>query len=199
MWTTAFRPASTQVLRAGTSALPANCLGQASARVGAVARRSFLVAPSYKTRVVVRGFATAKKTITATKTTTKVKKPAAKVTTTKKAAAGTKKAVAKKPAAKKKAAAKPKKSVVKKVIDPEKLKAKKKALEKRELKSKALISKTPGPLPSTAWQIFSQALVKTRPGGQANLGHIMTEASAAYKSLAPAELEVRVGPSCVLV
>ncbi|KAF3762386.1 hypothetical protein M406DRAFT_357433 [Cryphonectria parasitica EP155] len=154
-----------------------------------VARRSFLVAPSYsRARLAVRGYATATATQKAT-TTRAAKKPAAKkttTTTTRKAAAGTTKKVAasKKPKAKAKAKAPaPKK---KKVVDPEK----KKAELKKELKKIALLHKEPKKEALNSWQVYLFDHIKgDKTLGKENFGPKLKELSAAYKDLPAAELQ----------
>ncbi|KAH8754650.1 hypothetical protein F5883DRAFT_431241 [Diaporthe sp. PMI_573] len=151
---------------------------------GLPARQSFLVAPSYKSTVAVRGFATA----TASKTTgraaaTKTKAaPTAKATTTKP------KKTAKAPAKKNKAAAKPKKPVgrKKKELSPEE----QKLVLRRELRKKSLVGKEPKRLPDTKWMVYMSAALKGKPtSGLAEVRVRMSELSIEFKTLSPAELE----------
>ncbi|KAH8745471.1 hypothetical protein F5883DRAFT_587061 [Diaporthe sp. PMI_573] len=176
MLSATMRSAVAQALRKCARGLPAKSL---PSRV-ALVRRSFLVAPSYKSRVAVRGFATAtaSKTTgrTAAKSATKTKAtPKAKATTTK----------AKKTA---KAAAKPKKPVArkKKDLSPEK----KELLLKRELKKKSLINREPKRLPGSRWLLHVSDALKGKPStGVSGTKERMTALSAEFKSLSPAELE----------
>lgn len=186
MLSATMRSALTQALRQCARGQPPTSL---PSRV-ALVRRSFLVAPSYKSRVAVRGFATAtaSKTTgrTAAKPATKTKaapKPKAKATTTK----------AKKTPAKKKAAAKPKKPVVKKKreMSPEK----KEAALKRELKKVALMFQEPKQLPATKWLLYVSDSLKGKPSvGISETKTKLPMISAEFKALSPAELEVWIDP-----
>ena len=188
MLSATMRSAVTQALRPCASGLPAKSLPSR----GALVRESFLVAPSYKSRVAVRGFATAtaSKTTgrTATKSATKTKAaPKAKATTTKA------KKTAKAPAKKKKAAAKPKKPVArkKKELTPEQ----KKVLLRRELKQKSLSGKEPKKLPATNWLVFMSNALKGKPSGGVNdTKQKMPALAAEFRSLSSAELEVCIPP-----
>lgn len=172
-----------QALRAGSHGLPAKSL---SARV-AVVGRSFLVAPSYKSRVAARGFATAtaKKTTTAKKPAAKktAKKPAAKKAASKKSATATK---AKKKT--KKAAAKPKKAAAKKPVNPER----QKILLRRELKRAALLNQEPKNLPASAWLVFTSQAIKsdTSVRGPSTLGPKMQSLAVEFRSLSSSEKQV---------
>lgn len=185
MLSATMRSAVAQALRQCARGLPAKSL---PSRV-ALVRRSFLVAPSYKLRVAVRGFATA----TASKTTGRsVAKPATKTKAKPKAKAKATTTKAKKTAkapAKKKAAAKPKKPVArkKKELSPEK----KELLLKRELKKKSLINREPKRLPGSRWLLHVSDALKGKPStGVSGTKERMTALSAEFKSLSPAELEV---------
>lgn len=183
MLSATMRSAVTQALRPCANGLPAKSLPSRAALV----RRSFLVAPSYKSRVAVRGFATA----TASKTTGRTAaKPATKTRAAPKSKATTTKAkkTAKAPAKKKKAAAKPKKPLArkKKEVDPEK----KQALLKRELRKKSLINQEPKGLPATRWVVFMSAALKGKSSGLNDTRTRMPALAAEFKSLSPAELEV---------
>lgn len=183
MLSATMRSAAAQALRPCARGLPAKSLPSR----GAIARRSFLVAPSYKSRLAVRGFATA----TASKTTGRTAaKPATKTKAAPKAKATATKAkkTAKAPAKKKKVAAKPKKPVVKKKeVTPEK----KQALLKRELKQKSLVGQEPKPLPANKWTVFMTGALKGKPGGGlSETRNKVAALSTEFKSLSPAELEV---------
>ncbi|KAJ0121385.1 hmg box protein [Diaporthe amygdali] len=152
---------------------------------GALVRRSFLIAPSYKSRVAVRGFAataTASKTTgrTAAKAATKPKpkpKAKAKATTTKA------KKTAKAPA--KKAAAKPAAGRKKKEISPEK----RKVLLRRELKKKAMLNQEPKNLPTNPWLVFSTTALKAQAGGVSVISSRVPALAAEFKNLSSSELE----------
>lgn len=184
MLSATMRSAVTQVLRPYARGLPPKSL---PSRV-ALVRRSFLVAPSYKSRVAVRGFATAtaSKTTgrTAAKSATKTRaKPKAKATTAKA------KKTTKAPAKKKKTAPKPKKPVVrkKKELTPEQ----KETLLKRELKKKSLHNQEPKNLPANRWQVYVSNALKGKASGGLNDTHQrMRVLSGEFKTLSPAELEV---------
>lgn len=182
MLSATMRSALTQALRQCARGLPPKSL---PSRV-ALVRRSFLVAPSYKSRVAVRGFATA----TASKTTGRTAaKPATKTRAAPRAKATTTKGkkTAKAPA-KKKAAAKPKKPVVKKKkeLSPEK----KELLLRRELKKASLINKEPKNLPATRWLLYVSKALKGKPSnGKSDTTQRIPVLSAEYKTLSPAELE----------
>lgn len=184
MLSATIRSAANQALRPCARGLPAKSLPSR----GAIVRRSFLVAPSYKSRVAVRGFATA----TASKTTGRTAaKPATKTKAAPKAKATATKAkkTAKAPAKKKKAVAKPKRPVVKKKkeLTPEQ----KQAVLKRELKRKSLAGQEPKNLPATKWLVFMSNSLKGKPsGGISDTVKRMSSISAEFKSLSPAELEV---------
>lgn len=166
-------------LRASSRGLPAKSL---TSRVA-----GFLIAPSYKSRVAARSYATATAKTTAAakkpaaKKTVAAKKPAAKKTATKakKTVKSTKKAVAKpkKPAAKKK-----------KEVDPEK----QKVLQRRALKRTALLHQEPKNLPASAWLVFTSQAIKadTSIGGPASLGPKMQSLSVDFRALSPAEKQV---------
>ncbi|KKY32928.1 putative hmg box protein [Diaporthe ampelina] len=189
MLSATMRSAVTQPLRPLARVIAANSLPSR----GALVRRGFLVAPSYKLRVAVRGFATAtaSKTTgrTAAKSATKTKaapKPQAKATATKA------KKTAKAPAKKKKAAAKPKpkpkKPVARKTkeMSPEK----KQVVLRRALKKAALLGQEPKSLPATKWVVFMSAALKGKPSSGLNDTRQRIPAIAAeFKSLSPAELE----------
>jgi hypothetical protein len=150
----------------------------------ALMRRSFLVAPSYKLRVAVRGFATA----TARKTTGRTAaKPAAKPKAKVKATT-TKAKAAKAPAKKKKAAAQPKKPAArKKELGPEE----KERLLKRELRKKSLINQEPKQLPTTRWMLHIRNNLKGKPAtGVRDIAEKMPGLAVEFKSLSTAELEV---------
>ncbi|PSR76886.1 hypothetical protein BD289DRAFT_446233 [Coniella lustricola] len=180
-------------MRAYGRTLPAKPLASALSRV-ILARPSFLIAPSVKSR----GYATAtkKKTTTTTTTTTKAKKPAVKKPAARKtaatAASKTKKTTskAKKPVAKaakpKKAA--PKKVVKRKVVDPEKKKEKELLELRRELKRNALIHKEPLRLPNSPWSVYINRLTKGSNIPTGSFGGLMKEASATFKTLDATEL-----------
>jgi len=127
---------------------------------------------------------------TATKAT---QTPAPKKTST--AKAKTTKATPKKAAAKKPAKKKVKKALAKKPKAKPKAKPKKKVLtveqqkraEIRELKKTAL--SPPKGTPSSAWTVLWADFVKQRRAGT-SVKEVALEASAKYKSLTPAELEV---------
>ncbi|KAI3400248.1 hypothetical protein diail_3629, partial [Diaporthe ilicicola] len=182
MLSATMRSALTQPLRPCARGLQAKSLLSRGALVG----RSFLIASSYKSRVAVRGFATA----TASKTTgrTAAKKPATKTKTNSKSKATTIKAkkTAKAPA-KKKAAAKPKKPVVKKKeIDPEK----KKILLRRALKKTALLNQEPKNLPAHPWLVFLTRNVQgEKIAGPKGMAQRIQAISAEFKGLSPAQLE----------
>lgn len=184
MLSATMRSAAAQALRPCARGLPAKSLPSR----GAIVRRSFLVAPSYKSRVAVRGFATA----TASKTTGRTAaKPATKTKATPKAKGTATKAkkTAKAPAKKKKAVAKPKKPVgrKKKELTPEQ----KQAATKRELKRKSLAGQEPKNLPATNWLVFISSALKGKPaGGIGEISKKMSSLAAEFKSLSPAELEV---------
>lgn len=183
MLSATMRSAATQALRRCARGLPAKSLPSR----GAIVRRSFLVAPSYKSRVAVRGFATA----TASKTTGRTAaKPATKTKAAPKAKATATKAkkTAKAPAKKKKAVAKPKRPVVKKKeLTPEQ----KQVVLRRELKRKSLTGQEPKNLPATKWLVFMSNALKGKPSnGLSDTSKRMTTLSAEFKSLPPAELEV---------
>lgn len=181
-----------QTLRACGRSLPAK--SWASRVALSAPRRSFLIAPSYKSRVAVayRNYATA----AATKKTT-AKKPAAtkkaasttgKKTTTRKKAVATKtktkaKSKSKVKAAKKPAKAKPKK----KELTPEK----KAALLKRKLKENSLYKEQPTKLPFTKWLVYSSAETRVRSAGGKELGATMKSISEDFKKLSVAEIDVR--------
>ncbi|KAG6363329.1 hypothetical protein INS49_008426 [Diaporthe citri] len=184
MLSATMRSVAAQALRPCARGLPAKSLPSR----GAIVRRSFLVAPSYKSKVAVRGFATA----TASKITGRTAaKPATKTKTTSKAKGTATKAkkTAKAPAKKKKAVAKPKRPVIKKKkkeLTPEQ----KQAVLKRELKRKSLAGQEPKSLPATRWVVFMSNALKGKPsGGIGDTGKKMTAMSAEFKSLSPAELE----------
>lgn len=192
MLSTMVRSAMTQALRTCGHGLQAKSLLSR----GVLVRRSFLVAPGYKSRVAARGFATA----TASKTTggTAAKKPATKTKTKTSAKAKAKatttraKKTAKAPAKKKKAAAKPKKPVVKKKkkeVSPEK----QKLLLKRQLKKTALLNQEPKNLPMHPWLVFVSRSFKSESlaGEKAGIDR-MPAISAEYKGLSSAELEVSI-------
>lgn len=186
MLSATMRSAVTQALRPCARGIPAKSLPSR----GALVRRSFLVAPSYKLRVAVRGFATA----TASKTTGRTTAKSAtktKAAPKAKARATTTKAnkTAKAPAKKKKAAAKPKKPVVrkKKELSPEQ----KQLVLRRELKKKSLVGQEPKQLPQTKWVVFMSNAVKGKPSsGISDTGQRISAIAAEFKSLSPAELEV---------
>ncbi|KAK7701113.1 hypothetical protein SLS64_010445 [Diaporthe eres] len=182
MLSATMRSAATQALRRCARGLPAKSLPSR----GAIVRRSFLVAPSYKSRVAVRGFATA----TASKTTGRTAaKPATKTKAAPKAKATATKAkkTAKAPAKKKKAVAKPKRPVVKKKeLTPEQ----KQVVLRRELKRKSLTGHEPKNLPATKWLVFMSNALKGKPSnGLSDTSKRMTTLSAEFKSLPTAELE----------
>lgn len=187
MLSATMRSAVTQALRPCASGLPAK---SATSR-GVLVRRSFLVAPGYKSRVAVRGFATAaaSKTTgrTAAKSATKTKaapKAKAKGTTTKA------KKTAKAPAKKKKAAAKPKKKPVvrkKKELSPEK----KEVALRRDLKRKSLMGHEPKNLPATRWTVYMSSVLKGKPSSGINdTRQRMSAIAGDFRSLSSAELEV---------
>lgn len=187
MLSATMQAAVSHALRPCARGLPAKVL---SSR-GALVRRSFLVAPSYKSRLAVRGFATAtaKKTAgrAAAKPATKTKAaPKAKAT----AAKAKPKKTAKAPARKKKAAAKPKKPVVKKKeLTPEQ---KQRAL-RLELRKKSLMGQEPKNLPATKWIVFMSSALKGKPSsGISDTVQRVRTIAAEFKSLSPAELEVRI-------
>ena len=187
MLSATMRSAVAQALRKCARGLPAKSL---PSRV-ALVRRSFLVAPSYKSRVAVRGFATATASKatgrTAGKSTTKTK-ATPKATPKAKATAAKAKKKAKAPA-KKKAPAKPKKPVgrKKKELSPEK----KEALLKRELRKKSLTNREPKNLPVTRWVAHISNALKGKPStGLSDTRERMAALSVEFKTLSTAELEV---------
>ncbi|KAG8165374.1 hypothetical protein KVR01_005649 [Diaporthe batatas] len=189
MLSATMRSTLTQALRQCARGQPPRAL---PSRV-ALVRHSFLVAPSYKARVAVRGFATA----TASKTTgrTAAKPATKKKATTKTKAApkakakatATKAKKATKAPAKKKAVAKPKKPVARKnAMSPEK----KELLVKRELKKVALMFKEPKQLPASPWLLYVSNALKGQPSAGLSDTHQKLRAlSADFKALSPAEME----------
>lgn len=151
------------------------------ARAGKIGRRSFATA--------------SKKPTTARGTKTK-----SKSTTTKKSATGaSKRATAKSKAKPKRKVAKKPKAPVKKVLTEEQ-KAKRAEVKAKEevkaLKAAALLSE-PKQLPATAWSVLVSEYVKEQKSemGQnfSGVTKSITGAAAKYKSLSPAEREVRTG------
>ncbi|KUI66166.1 Non-histone chromosomal protein 6 [Cytospora mali] len=167
------RSAAAQALRVYGRGLFAKSL---TSRVG----RSFLVAPSYKSRVAAHGYATA----TAKKTTAAAKKPAAKKPAAKKAGAKTATKAKKTAKPTKKAAAKPKKAA-KRPVNPER----QKILLRRELKKKALLNQEPKNLPMSAWLVFTSQAIKADNGirGPLTLGPKMASLATEFKALSPAD------------
>lgn len=157
----------------------------------ALARRAFLIAPSYKARVAVavRAYATA--TATATK-----KAPATRRARISPANPKPKKAAAKsakaKPKAKKakttKKVAKKKVVRAKKVLSPEK----KAVLEKRELKKVALLHGEPKQETATAWTTYVTERIKGESvsGQTGKFGDVMKGLSSEFKSLSASERSV---------
>lgn len=179
-----------------TRALPAMPLTSGTISRAALSRRTFLIAPSYKGRLAVRGYATA----TATKKTTAAKKTPAKktVSATGKSAAAAK-AKKKTTAAKKKAAPKAKKAAPKKAA-PKKKEAKppsKTALHRqkvqlrKELKEKALLHQGPKKAGWSAWQVYLFDRVKASTElSTTGFTSSVLAISAAFKNLPPAEKQV---------
>lgn len=201
--------AAAQALRASGRTLPAAkslaVAGPSSSTSRVLARRTFLIVPSYKARVAVRGYATATATKTKKTTTTRTRQarivPAAapkKKTTAKKAKATTNsKAKPKaKPKAKAKAKAKaPKKTAAKKKPGPRKqpLSPEKKALmEKRELKKTALLHGEPKKETVTVWTTYVAERIKNEKiaGPGKDFGELMKRLSAEFKSIPASETAV---------
>lgn len=189
---TTMQSAVVQAMRAcGRTTLAASSLSGTAARVVA-GRRTFLVAPSYKARLAVRGYATAvatkKKATTSSRTT--AKKPAAKKATggrrTTKATAAKKKPVVKS----RKVAPKKKTAVKKKPVKREILPERKLLLTKRALRKKALLHGEPKQLPSTMWMVYVSNTMKSSPAANVEFGPRMKAVSAQFKTLSAAEKEV---------
>ena len=146
--------------------------------------------------VGIRSFATATKTSTTARGT----KTKSKSTTAKKSASGASKKVTAKSKAKpkRKLAKKPKKSVKKVLTEEQKARrAEVKAKEEvKALKAAALLSE-PKQLPATAWSVLVSEYVKEQKSemGQnfSGVTKSVVGAAAKYKSLGPAEREVRTG------
>jgi hypothetical protein len=129
-----------------------------------------------------RTYATATKVAPKSKTTTKTAKP--KKPVAKKAVKKTVKKAAKKKKVVKKLKPKIKgRSPKKKILTEEEAKK----VVVKDLKAKALI--LPKRLPRTAWTVLASEFSKANPTNP-RVGTAMVEASAKYKSLSPAELEV---------
>lgn len=187
MMTMPMRSAVAQALRASGRGLQAKSL---TSRVA-----GFLIAPSYKSRVAARGYATAtaaKKTTTAaakkpaTKKPAAAKKPAAKKTTAK-TATKAKKTVK----STKKAVAKPKKPAAKKrEVNPER----QKLLLRRALKKTALLHQEPKGLPASAWLVFTSQAIKADSSvhGPATLGPKMQGLAVEFRSLSPDDRKVSI-------
>lgn len=174
--------AVTHGLRAcSRAALGTKTIASTTTRVAFV-RHTFLIAPSYKARLAVRGYATA----TATKKTT-AKKPAAKKTAPRASkAAGGKKTAAKAKAKPKKVAVKKPVKKVKKEVDPEK----KALLLKRELKKKALINAEPKQLPIAPWVLFLNDHIKGSKVPEGTFGDRIKEVQALFKNASSSEIAV---------
>ncbi|POS76437.1 HMG box protein [Diaporthe helianthi] len=187
MLSATMRSAFTQALREGARGQPLRSL---PSRVGLI-RRSFVVAPGYKSTVTVRGFATATASKKTGRTAAKPAKPATKTKAAPKAKAATTKAkkTAKAPVKKKKAAAKPKKTTTgrpKKELSPDE----KQAVLKRELKKVSLINKEPKRLPSTRWMLHVSNSLKGKPStGISDTNQKLPIIAAEFKALPLAELE----------
>lgn len=152
-----------------------------------VARRTFLVAPSFKAGLAARGYATA----TATKKATTAKKPAAKKTrsaTSKSAAAKKKPAVKRKVKAKAKKKAAPKKPVkrAKREVSPER----KALLLKRELRKKSLRNMEPKQVASTQWMVFLSDHIKGDKTLKDDFSARLKDLSAQFKNLSSLEKQV---------
>lgn len=151
------------------------------------ARRTFLVAPSYKARFAARGYATATATKKATST---AKKPAATKTRT---AAGKSAAAKKKPAAKRKPKAKAKKAVPKKPVKKAKREIspeRKAALLKTELRKKSLLNKEPKQAASSQWMVYLVDNIKGNTTLKSDFGPKVKELSAQFKNLSASEKQV---------
>lgn len=173
------------LVRAGARNAAAKSSATFTSRVALLSRGSFLVAPSYKARSAVHGYATATATRTRTTTTKKTadkKSPAAKKTAPKRPTASKKKLVAKKKAAPKKKATRPKRRAL---TEEEKKKAKKTAMRKL-----ALLNKEPKQLPYTQWLVYMIEHVRGPVAGS-NIKEVATQ----FKSLPQSEKQV----SCSIV
>ena len=60
----------------------------------------------------------------------------------------------------------------------------------KDLKKKALLTKAPKPLPSTAWTVFNAERLKNQNVREAGLGPVVKASSAEYKAMTPEQLEV---------
>lgn len=165
--------------------------GHSSTTSRVLARPNFLITPSYKARVAIRGYATASATATNKAPATRSKKERVAPANAKRQRPAAKKAKTK-PKAKK---AKAKKVVKKKKPGPAKreLSPEKKALlEKRELRKVGLIHGEPKRETVSLWTTYVAERVKneniTGPGK--DFGDVMKRLSADFKSLSSSEKSV---------
>ncbi|KAJ4416349.1 hypothetical protein N0V82_006786 [Gnomoniopsis sp. IMI 355080] len=184
-------------MRACGRTLPADksmpAFGPSSTTSRVLARRTFLITPSYKARVAVRGYATASATATKKAPATRSnktriapanpqrKRPAAKKATTKAKA----KPKAKKAKAKPKKAVKKKSGPAKKPLSPEK----KAILEKRELKKVALLNGEPKRETISLWTTYVAERVKNESiaGPGKDFGEVMKRLSVDFKSISSSD------------
>lgn len=203
MLATTMPSAVAQAMRACGRTLPAAksmpSVGPSSPSSRVLARRTFLIGPSYKARVAVRGYATASATATKKTPATRSNKARIAPANPQRKRPAAKKATSKAKPKAKKAKAKPKK-VVKKKSGPAKkpLSPEKKAmLEKRELKKVALLYGEPKKETISLWTTYVAERVKgesiTGPGKE--FGDVMKRLSAEFKSVSSSEKSVRPYPT----